>query len=111
MQVVVEGHFTPVWYLPLPSVCLRFIDMYKCLPAYEFSAFLHINVVPSVCVVYIILIRYRLINERLPYIIGTIGLPALYPPAHLIGSFRIYYVFKIKAGRFRKRCLFLQSLC
>ena len=36
--------------------------------------------------------------------IGTIGLPRLaWALLTLIGSCRIYYVFKIKAGKFRKR--------
>ena len=33
-------HFRPLWSLPLPSVCLPFINMYKCV-------FLHTNSVPS----------------------------------------------------------------
>ena len=38
--VVMIQHFRPLWSLPLPSVCLPFINMYKCV-------FLHTNSVPS----------------------------------------------------------------
>ena len=50
--------------------------------------------------------RYRFTNEHLSTTIGTIGLPMLARALlTLIGSCRIYYIFKIKAGRFRKRYL------
>ena len=46
-----------------------------------------------------ILIRYRFTNERLSTLIETIGLPRLARALlTLIGSCRICYVFKIKAG-------------
>ena len=38
--VVMIQDFRPLWSLPLPSVCLPFINMYKCV-------FLHTNSVPS----------------------------------------------------------------
>ena len=51
-----------------------------------------------------ILIRYRFGNEGLSTTTGTIGLPRLARAlSTLIGSCRIYCVFQIKAGRFRKR--------
>ena len=48
----------------------------------------------------------RFTNERLSTSIETIGLPRLARALlTLIGSCRIYSVFQIKAGRFRKRYL------
>ena len=53
--------------------------------------------------VFLLLIRYRLTTERLSTSIETIDLPRLAPSLLiLIGSCRMYYVFKIKAGIFRK---------
>ena len=112
----------PRWCLPLPSICLPLINRHKgrvydvthcfilekkmrssilikCLV----SVFLHINYVPSS--IYNEVDRFT--NERrLSTSIETIGLPRLARALlTLIGSCRIYSVFQIKAGRFRKRYL------
>ena len=73
-----------------------------CSSISSHSLILHTNLVPSS--IYNEVAKYT--NERLSTSIETIGLPRL-PRAllTLIGSYRIYYVFKIKAGRFRKRYL------
>ena len=112
----------PRWCLPFPSIYLplinrhkgrvydvthcfilekklRFSILIKCLV----SVFLHINYVPSS--IYNVVDRFTK-NEGLSTSIGTIALPrrarALLT---LIGSCRIYSVFQIKAGRFRRRYL------
>ena len=62
--------------------------------------FVHTNSVPSS--IYNEVERFT--SERLYYSIGTIGLIWLARALlNLIGSCRIYYVFQIKAGSFRKR--------
>ena len=86
--------FNPLWCLPLPSVCLPFIKMHMVQsmtsPRKEVSS----------C----ILIWIRFTNERHSTTIGTIGLPRVARSMFtLIGSCRIYSIFQIKAGRFRKR--------
>ena len=54
------------------------------------------------CILIMWLVRVYIVTVFLH--IGTIGLPSLARALlTLIGSCRIYYVFKIKAGRFRKR--------
>ena len=64
------------------------------------SAFLLVNYVPSKCLVSVYIVTVVLH-------IGTIGLPRLARALlTLIGSCRIYYDFKIKAGKFRKRYRF-----
>ena len=111
----------PRWCLPLPSICLPLINRHmggvhdvthcfilekkmrssiliKCLV----SVFLHINYVPSS--IYNEVDRFT--NERLSTSIETIGLPRLARVLlTLIDSCRIYSVFQIKAGRFRKHYL------
>ena len=77
---------------------MRSSILIKCLV----SVFLHINYVPSS--IYNEVDRFT--NERLSTSIETIGLPRLARALlTLIGSCRIYSVFQIKAGRFRKRYL------
>ena len=77
---------------------MRSSILIKCLV----SVFLLINYVPSS--IYNEVDRFT--NERLSTSIETIGLPRLaWALLTLIGSCRIYSVFQIKAGRFRKRYL------
>ena len=108
MIVVIQGYFTPVWFLPLPSVCLLFINMCKCRPSYKFSSFLHINYVPSQCLAsWVKICSSKLIKCLLPFVMSV---SLLYYNRYnrlarslltLIGSCRAYDLFKIKAGRFR----------
>ena len=77
---------------------MRSSILIKCLV----SVFLLINYVPSS--IYNEVDRFT--NELLSTSIETIGLPRLaWALLTLIGSCRIYSVFQIKAGRFRKRYL------
>ena len=60
---------------------------------------------------FLLLIRYRLTNERLSTSIETIDLPSLARSLLILtGSCRIYYVFQ-NSGQFSKALSFLQSLC
>ena len=74
--------------LPLPSPA--FCILIKCLPPYSWSAFLHTS-------------------KRHSGTIKTIKLPGLARVLlTLIGSWKIYYVFKIKAGRLPNCHSFIQ---
>ena len=76
-----------------------------------FPVFLHTNKVSSCILMWIscILIRYRFTNERHSSTMKTIHLPRLARSLlNPIGSCRVYYIFKIKASRFRKRHSFIQ---
>ena len=115
MIVVIQGYFTPVWFLPLPSVCLLFINMCKCRPSYKFSSFLHINYVPSQCLAsWVKICSSKLIKCLLPFVMSVSLLqqaqqtcPVPFNPDWLLQD--ILFV-QNKSGQISKALSFLQSL-